>query len=66
MELDKEEFLHVITLALEAGIPVFPCNASTALTLAQRGFIVVDQRKERPLSVEEIEFICAMERGNVQ
>lgn len=67
MKVDtEEEFLSLICSALSAGVRVFPANAPTALGLAQRGFIIKSaDGSERQLSVDELEYICARERGNV-
>jgi hypothetical protein len=65
--VELEEVLEILTAALEVGIPVIPASAYTSLQLAQRGFVVVDRRGgERELSIEELEYMVAKERGNVQ
>ena len=64
---NEEEAVLTLGNALRRGVRIFAADGATALTLKQRGFVIVDRwNRSRELSDEEIEFIIARENGNVQ
>lgn len=69
--MDLDEFLEKIEALTEAGggpLRGFTGDSEEALTLARIGFVVVGdlQSQPRKLSVDELEYIVAREKGHVQ
>jgi hypothetical protein len=66
-DLDIDDICNLLDVHMQRpGAQAFVKGGHAALALAQRGFVIVSQREQRPLSIEELEFIRAREMGNVQ